>query len=432
MIIEMVELSTQKVWLAKEYCINNSKSIENKFKESLKKNGFGFYAQMYLLSVATNNLSVLDESKVPDKLRKKVEKIITNIELINDDDHKIQISYKINHAELLKNTSRKELDISLESKKYLNAYENRAMFYSSSIIMMLTKFEEAISMFFSMLVKEYPNCYLNDKSILYKDIVNIGESKIIDYIVEKKVEEIMREPFTVWVAYLRKHNLSFEKINNIIEDIVEIYARRNIIVHNSAQVNEIYLKITGSKMNKKGDVLSVNSEYIQKAYEKLTIFLYHVFFESLKFNKDDTEEFCSKLFDIAFKCMVEKDFVIAKIIFEKILNTKSCNESNKLLNKINYWICAKNLGEFETIRDEITNFDVSAYEDIFKMAQVALLDRNKEVTKFLDILKNNNLSASDIEKWPLFIQYRRSSEYRKFKKLNKDYFNVEVIDIKEV
>ena len=102
------------------------------------------------------------------------------------------------------------------------------------------------------------------------------------------------------------------------------------------------------------------------------------------------------------------------------------------MRKINYWISLKNLYGVEKIREEVTSYDVSAMEGEFKVAKACLLDDFKEINALLEVYLNTNVYPQSIENWPLFIQYRQSKEYKKFKKEHIADFQKQVYDPEDI
>jgi len=80
----------------------------------------------------------------------------------------------------------------------------------------------------------------------------------------------------------------------------------------------------------------------------------------------------------------------------------------------------------------VENLDVSAMNGTFKVAKAALLDDFVETTQVLENILEKDISASAVEQWPLFIQYRRSDEYKKLVDKHRELFAIQGYNPEEV
>ncbi len=71
-------------------------------------------------------------------------------------------------------------------------------------------------------------------------------------------------------------------------------------------------------------------------------------------------------------------------------------------------------------------------EGEFKVAKACLLNDFKETNALLEKYLNTRVYPQSIEQWPLFIQYRKSSEYKKFRKDHVADFQKQVYDPEDI
>lgn len=248
---------------------------------------------------------------------------------------------------------------------------------------------------------------------------------------------IMRMPISDWYKILKeKHKINFENLDEIFPDFKEVYYRRNVIVHNNGKVNMAYLNGIGKKQRgslKQGMNLSVDKDYLNRAFNLTYIMIYGTIIDIANIQKENYELHDS-LHDYAFQHMIDNEWEISYYVYQNIMKKKTPATPTKdiEMRKINYWISMKNLYGLEKIREEVTAYDVSAMEGEFKVAKACLLDDFKEINTLLETYLNTNVYPQSIESWPLFIQYRQSKEYKKFKKEHALDFRKQVYDPEDI
>lgn len=121
--------------------------------------------------------------------------------------------------------------------------------------------------------------------------------------------------------------------------------------------------------------------------------------------------------------MITERWLLSKFVFS-LLKDIDLPNLNKMYARFNYWISIKNSEGIEKIKEEIIKFDVSALKSEFLVAKFALLDDFKKVSEILNKIIETEMPVQNIIEWPLFIQYRKSDEYKKFVNDHSDMFKV--------
>ena len=195
-----------------------------------------------------------------------------------------------------------------------------------------------------------------------------------------------------------------------------MYYRRNLIVHNNSEVNRMYLSNVKNCKAELGARLITDKTYIMNAYSTAMIIVYGLFYATLKSNPDDLVHYLSFLFSTGFNHMLEGDWKIGKFIFATLSQNQNQDEIDIVLSQINLWICQKNSGEFREIKEEIEQADYSAMNVSIKMAREMLLNNFDLGTTFLEeAIRAGQITPDVVETWPIFIQYRKTNQYKLFK-----------------
>ena len=100
---------------------------------------------------------------------------------------------------------------------------------------------------------------------------------------------------------------------------------------------------------------------------------------------------------------------------------KQDNES-KISNQINLLNAKKHLEGMEKIVDNINDLDVSGMEKKYLIAKELLLENNENVLKMINETYPDEFNAYMIIKWPIFIEFRKTKEFREFLKSHNNDF----------
>lgn len=418
----LLEEAINNIQNLKEYYESQIEIVMTKVERELEKYKYGVALEKYFFSKSTK----MEEVGIEADERILIDEIMAECN-VEENEEGIVVQYKLkNHENLM---DEYELDPQKAHKAYVRLIEQPQILSESTLMMLLIKFEETISRLFKYVMLKYPEAYLKDKSITYSEILAIqSEIKVIkSFFVEKEVEEIMRQPLGDWFHILeQKHKASFMFDNKEFDMFKEIYYRRNLVVHNQGKVNDVYIKNVKEEFRKdirKGEVLTVDKKYLLESFEITQTILYGLFWGIRKLSKDKAQ-LEQIMFNIGFLHMLNGQWNLSEFIYNLLKQDEDQAEASKLCNKINYWISIKNLNRMDEIICDIEKFDVSAMQGQFKAAKYALLNKHEEVSNILDEILGSGLQTFEVERWPLFIQYRESNEYHEFREKHKEKFEV--------
>lgn len=403
----------------KDYYFSQIDKISKEVDRKMARYIPGTMIDRYLFAKATGQEEILQD-EVGVKARELAEKLLSDIK-INESEAVYAVSYKLD--ENFANSTKYEINPTKAAREFRKLSERIEILNNTTLILLLIKYEETIAGIFKYIISKFPSAYLENKTLSYSEIMEINSKieSVKEILLEREIDEIMRMPISDWYRILKeKHKINFDNLDDVFSEFKEVYYRRNIIVHNNGNVNMSYLNGVGKSHRenlKQGTKLSVDKEYLSKAFNLTYIMIYGTIIDISSINKESFE-LDDSLHDYAFQHMIDKEWRISHYIYQNIMKKKTPATPTKdiEMRKINYWISLKNLYGVEKIREEVTSYDVSAMEGEFKVAKACLLDDFKEINALLEVYLNTNVYPQSIENWPLFIQYRQSKEYKKFKK----------------
>lgn len=419
----------------KDYYFSQIDKTTKDVEKKIEKYAPGVMIDKYLYAMATKQEELLDD-EIGIAVKELAQKLLMDI-TINEMEVGYSISYKIN--EEFANNSKYEFDPSTAAREYRKLSERIEILNNSTLISLLIKYEETIAGIFKYIISKFPSAYLNNKTLSYSEIMEINSNidSVKEILLEREIDEIMRMPISDWYKILKeKHKINFDNLDEYFSEFKEIYYRRNILVHNKGRINISYLNGIGEKAHgelKQGMLLSVDKDYLNNAFKLTYIMIYGTILSVSSICKD-AFTLHDSLHNYAFQHMIDKEWEISYYIYRNIMNKKTPTTPfiDIEMRKINYWISIKNLNGLDEIREDVLSYDVSAMEGQFKIAKASLLNDFHETNSLLAIYLNTQIYPQNIENWPLFIQYRKSNEYKKFKKEHASDFRKQVYAAEDI
>lgn len=344
------------------------------------------------------------------------EKVILESEI--SDAHKEKLIREINATQ----DSLEQLGVSIDDLKKGNMYTNKMpnlnaylkmekIIYGGSLILSVIYFENLFSDLFRDDFSKYP-VLLEKKEVSYKVVIQSENLKDIkDILIDSEVTNLMYKSFDDWIDYLKKRKkVQFCFLEEILLEIKEIIARRNVQVHNDGKVNSIYLSIVknSSQTLQKNQELQVNEEYIINAIKKLELAGICIIIE-LAIKEDKAN--ISAIMDFIYNFyLVDERWDISLDLYKLLTDLDSFDTIvDSLLCKINMWLCFKRLGRYGEIEANIRALDLSACDKKYLLAKYALLDDKENFFAEFDITNEDLRSLMEM---PVFLDLKNTEDYQ--------------------
>ncbi|WP_298032636.1 hypothetical protein [uncultured Dysosmobacter sp.] len=412
MFAAMADHFIRQIKIARYFYVSQYKQIERVSKKNVKKNQFGAIIDMYLRSLSSGDMSFF-ETESGKKLLQYIESVVKVEEIETSNRHYYSVA--INRVRV--DPEKNELNIEKAAIEYEKARQMLDIHNNNALISLLIRFESFLTDYFEWLVKKYPNKYLNEKSIRYSELIKFDFENLKKELSLEAANSIMSQPLDEWLRVIKSHKFDLSTLSKYLEQFVEIYYRRNVIVHNKGKVNRQYL--AGIKKDEEehplGEKLLTNRQYVLDAFNVSMVIVYGLLYASLKGNKDDEPEYLEFLFSSGFNHMMENDWIISGYIFELLTKDDAQDKITSTLCQINYWISYKNMGHFKDIKEEIESRDFSAMDVSIRMAKEILLENYEKAIPLLDEALLTGMTPNMVETWPLFIQFRKTEHYHEFR-----------------
>lgn len=298
--------------------------------------------------------------------------------------------------------------------------------YKTSFISLLSSVEWFFSQILHFYYDKHPKAAgIHKKTLSLEEIKQFNSIEEAEkYLIDIKIEEILRNSFSEWISLLKTElKLGLSYVDDFEKQLIEFYQRRNLLVHNGGIVNSIYMSRVDSVLTKnimKGDELGVDKEYLNNAISRLQIVFLLIACELWKSLDKDDKKRGEVLGIIVYENLIESNWDLCESLTYFIKNDAKLDTTDKIIAKLNYWLCKKRKGEFENIKDELEKEDFSDKKEIFQLGLYALLENKEKFFEILPItLETKHLNTERLEEFPIFKEMRDTEEYQKFKENSK-------------
>jgi hypothetical protein len=296
-----------------------------------------------------------------------------------------------------------------------------SLLYSSSLISLISAAEWFLSRLIQGFFEKFPDtAKTHEKAFSLDDLK--GFSSIEDarrHLIEMRVDEIMRGSLEDWIKFLNtKMGLSMGYLSPHQDELIEIFQRRNLVVHNNGIVHSGYLAKVAHDLRKgivTGHKLEVAPGYLMQAIDIVELIFILTAAELWKKLDPVDAGRGGTLIEEAFSSLVGERWKVAEGISYFLMRDKGLPERDQLVGQLNYWQSLKWQDQFDKVKLEVEKADFSAKDELFKLARLALLSDKESFFELLpSVIDCRKLSCLQFRDWPIFREMRKYDEYQKF------------------
>jgi hypothetical protein len=306
---------------------------------------------------------------------------------------------------------------------FLTDTKHRALLYRSSLISLVSSAEWFLSQVIRAYFDKIPGASGTEvKTLSLEELQSLGSvDDARRYLTDLRIDEIMWGSFEDWIKFLvGTAKLSAKYLDPHRAELVEVFQRRNVMVHNNGIVHSSYMKKVDPELRKNislGGALSVSPEYLGKAIDLVERNFVLIAAELWKRLSPDDEERATVMNQVAFERLKTDRWMVSEGLSFFTLNDKKMSERDRLIAQLNYWQSIKWQGGFDAIRKEVEGSDFSAKDDLYQLARHVLLDDAGAFFKSVpELIKNKKLTYETLTTWPIFKEMRKDDRFNQYKK----------------
>lgn len=306
------------------------------------------------------------------------------------------------------------------SEKLYQVYDALVTLGDKAIVEAIRIFENFFSKILYGLILQNPDLYLNDRTITYGMLIKTDIEELKTQLIKQRVQELMYDVNASIDLINERLKLGINNYQQIYDNFIELSLRRNVIVHNDGVINKLYFAKLPKSIKSKyedGDRIILGKDEVSTIIEEISKFIYLIFF-LIGENEDDYKNLDSVAFDFLKKGRWE----LAEFSYALLMKVKGLSNQNNLFNRINYLNAKKHIVGLEKVYDEICSLDISGMTHLYSIAKNLLLENNEAVTSELETCYPEEYNSLTILTWPIFIEYRKTDEYKNFRNRHIDDF----------
>ena len=311
-------------------------------------------------------------------------------------------------------------------KKVRRAEQSAIIFPQSMLVSLVSQYDYLVGQLVQFIYSVNPNAINESGSqISYKELFAYSNLDAVkEQFIQDKVETILRKSHEEQIDELQKLS-GVENLKGVSfwAEFIEMTQRRNLLVHCKGCVSEQYIqKCKGVGINPlpcKGDSLTVNEEYFNRAYfifYVMGILLSQVVTRHLLKKEKVLGEIDTILNHMIYESLEDEKYDLAIVLSEFALakTTKHYCRLDEVYFVLNYAQAYKWLGNQQRCEEILSNFDFSAMTSDILVAKYALEDN---IDKVIEHMKKTGDDSKIMTKaayvsWVIFKSMREKQEFK--------------------
>lgn len=299
--------------------------------------------------------------------------------------------------------------------------EQKDLLYVNSFINLLSSAEWFYSQILHFFYDQHPNAAgVKKKTLTLEELKSFGTVEDAEkYLIDSKIEGLLRSSFSEWIETLKTElKLSLGYLDDFDDELIEIYQRRNLLVHNGGIVNSIYLsKVSQSLIEnvETGNKLTVDENYLDNAIGKIHVLFSLIACELWKKQLPEDDERSDYLMSLNYQYLKRKNWNIAKLPNLFLSGDAKQPTIPKTYAKLNCWLCEKRSNDNKELRKELEKVDFSDKTIIIQLALASLKDDEDSFFMLLPKAVNSDeLDPESLFDFPIFEEMRSNKKFEDF------------------
>ena len=300
--------------------------------------------------------------------------------------------------------------------------EQKNLLYVNSLISLLSSAEWFYSQLLHFFYDKNPSAAgIKKKTLTLEELKSFGTVEDAEkYLIDSKIETLLRSSFSDWVDTLREElKLGLGYLKGFQNELIEIYQRRNLFVHNGGVVNSIYLAKVETPQFEINEKLEVDEEYLENAIDKIHVLFSLIACELWTKDNPSDEERADFLMHLSYSYLKANKWVVAEMPNIFLSNDGKQQTIPRSYAQLNCWLCKKRVGDQEALFKELESIDYSDKTIIIQLALAALKENEEEFFELLPrAINSEELTVEYLFDFPILQEMRESDKFIEFQNEN--------------
>lgn len=279
----------------------------------------------------------------------------------------------------------------------------------------------------------FPDSLADKNSLTLAELKNLGSIEEAEkHIVSKEVDSILRQGIEDQLRFFST-NCKIPIFDNLlnIKEIIEIFQRRNSLVHNSSKYSKAYFNkvdpiLIQTLKVKPNENIEINSTYLINATNQ--ILLAGLTLLQLCWRRWDKKNITladNYISSLIYDLLIDGKHELVCQLSKMCKSLKMQNEMESRLVAINYAVALKKLGSIEESKNIIASLDWSASCIKLKLAAHIVKDEFPIALSLLPkAIEIGEIHIEDLHEWPLFDSVRTMSEFQEVFEMVPEDFSI--------
>lgn len=371
-----------------------------------------------LVSERVSRVSPEDAETIRDELDRIANTLEQFVESnIGEGDEDATIGLEIETASMHPEVRRLLDDI----HPYVVARSRQEILFRSILPMAVGAFEVLIARIVGQCYRVRPGIIGTDGKEFSLDDLR-GYSSIEDAFssaIERRADSLVADGLDEWVRWFGRKGFDIDLRLLAIDwpTTVEIFQRRNIIIHNDGRVSRRYLEKMRpliSDLPALGVELSLDAKYVQRALDSLLV-MGHLLAASVGrrlFKPELGRRISFKLVDVIALLVNQGRWEAAKKICTIGKNLTELPSSSRITLQCGEWLSEKHLTGLPGIREQVAMWDTSALGPQYQAIRFALLDQKEATVEAIkSALASGSISRVQVRSLAFFENLRKEEAF---------------------
>lgn len=296
--------------------------------------------------------------------------------------------------------------------------EQKNLLYVNSLISLLSSAEWFYSQLLHFFYDKNPNAAgIKKKTLTLEELKSFGTVDDAEkYLIDSKIEGLLRSSLSDWIETLKSElGLGLGYINDFMNELIEIYQRRNLFVHNGGVVNSIYLSKVKDSDKAIGDRLEVTEDYLDNAIDKIHVLFSLIACELWKKDLPEDEERSDFLMDLNYGYLKQRKWEIAMLPNTFLSKDAKQPTIPKTYAQLNCWLCEKRTKGLAEIKPQLDKQDFSDKTIVIQLALSALKEDEETFFNLLPrAINSEELPVKYLFDFPILEEMRKLEKFEEF------------------